>query len=260
MSLNGVFAVTGGASGIGRGVATRLTEEGARVVVLDANAEAAARVAGELGGEAHALDVSDPSQVQNVFGRLGPLQGLVNCAGISDVTPIVSITAETWQHVVAVQLHGTFYCLQAAARNMLANHVAGTIVNISSVNARFGHRGLGAYSAAKAGVSMLTVVAAMELAQSGIRVNAIAPGIVESGMTAEVVQDPAFVAAWRAAIPLGRIGQPTDMAEVVLFLSTPQSGWMTGQVLCVDGGGSLRVEPKMFPDDAWSADALRGQL
>jgi NAD(P)-dependent dehydrogenase (short-subunit alcohol dehydrogenase family) len=113
----------------------------------------------------------------------------VNCAGNSEVAPVVSLTPEAWQRMVAVQLHGTFYCLQAAARNMLAHDVSGTIVNISSINARFGHRGLSAYSAAKAGVSMLTVVAALELAQAGIRVNAVAPGIVESGMTAEVLQD-----------------------------------------------------------------------
>jgi 3-oxoacyl-[acyl-carrier protein] reductase len=260
MSMAGLFAVTGGASGIGRGVCRRLAEEGAHVAVLDAAGGAAEDVAKELGGEAHVLDVSDPAAVAEVFGSLGPLQGLVNCAGISDVTPIVAITAQAWRQVIGVQLDGTFFCLQAAARNMVAHGAGGTIVNTASVNATFGHRGLGAYSAAKAGVAMLTRVAALELAQAGIRVNAVAPGIVETGMTAQVVQDPDFVRTWSGAIPLGRIGQPDDIADVVAFLCSPQSRWMTGQVLAVDGGGSLRVEPKMFPDEAWSLEALRAQV
>jgi NAD(P)-dependent dehydrogenase (short-subunit alcohol dehydrogenase family) len=260
MAGQGLFAVTGGGSGIGRGVAQRLAAEGASVAVLDANGDAAELVAKDLAGSAHVLDVSDPDRVAEVFDGIGPLQGLVNCAGISDVTPLVTLSAETWRHVIGVQLDGTFFCLQAAARNMLRNGIAGTIVNTASVNATFAHRGLSAYSAAKAGISMLTKVAALELAQAGIRVNAIAPGIVESGMTAQVLEDADFVRTWSAAIPSGRLGRPDDIADVAWFLSNSQSRWMTGQVLAVDGGGSLRVEPKMFPDDAWSAEALRSQL
>jgi NAD(P)-dependent dehydrogenase (short-subunit alcohol dehydrogenase family) len=230
------------------------------VAVLDVNRAAADEVAREVGGEAHVLDVSDPASVSEVFGRLDPLQGLVTCAGISDVTPIVAMTADTWRRVVGVQLDGTFFCLQAAARSMVAQGTGGTIVNTASINATFGHRGLSAYSAAKAGIAMLTRVAALELAQAGIRVNAVAPGIVETGMTAQVVQDPEFVRAWSGAIPLGRLGQPDDIADVVTFLCSSQSRWVTGQVLAVDGGGSLRAEPKMFPDEAWSLEALRAQL
>jgi 3-oxoacyl-[acyl-carrier protein] reductase len=260
MELNGLFAVTGGGSGIGKGVAQRLYDAGAQVAILDANEAAAKQAADELDGEWYHLDVSDPDQVDSVFCSLGPLQGLVSCAGISDVTPIVSMSNETWRKVTSVQLDGTFYCLRAAARNMLRNSIEGTIVNTSSVNATHPHRGLSAYCAAKAGIAMLTRVAALELAQAGIRVNAVAPGIVESGMTAQVLGDPEFVRTWSEAIPLGRLGRPDDIAEVVLFLSTTQSRWMTGQILSADGGGSLRVEPKMFPDEAWTADALRAAL
>jgi 3-oxoacyl-[acyl-carrier protein] reductase len=260
MSLTGMFAVTGGGSGIGRGVCRRLAGEGARVAVLDVNGGAAQEVAKEVGGEAHVLDVSDPAAVREVFGRLDSLQGLVSCAGISDVTPIVAMTAQDWRRVVGVQLDGTFFCLQAAARLMVAQGTGGTIVNTASINATFGHRGLSAYSAAKAGIAMLTRVAALELAQASIRVNAVAPGIVETGMTSEVVQDPDFVRTWSAAIPLGRIAQPDDIADVVAFLCGPQSRWVTGQVLAVDGGGSLRAEPKMFPDEAWSLGALQARL
>jgi NAD(P)-dependent dehydrogenase (short-subunit alcohol dehydrogenase family) len=257
MSSTGLFAVTGAGSGIGRGVARRIAEDGARVAVLDGNRDAAQAVAEELDAKAHVLDVSDPHAVGEVFGRLGPLQGLVSCAGISDVTPIIGMSPDTWRRVLAVQLDGTFFCLQAAARNMIAHGVAGTIVNTASVNATFGHRGLSAYSAAKAGIVMLTKVAALEFAQAGIRVNAVAPGIVETGMTAQVIRDPEFVRSWSAATPLGRLGRPDDIADVVFFLSSPASRWMTGQILAVDGGGSLRVEPKMFPDDAWSDEALK---
>jgi NAD(P)-dependent dehydrogenase (short-subunit alcohol dehydrogenase family) len=260
MSMTGLFAVTGGGSGIGRGVCRRLAADGVRVAVLDMNGDAADEVAKEVGGEAHVLDVSDPARVGEVFFRLGSLQGLVNCAGISDVTPIVAVTPQAWRRVTAVQLDGTFFCLQAAARTMIAQGTGGTIVNTASINATYGHRGLSAYCAAKAGIAMLTRVAALELAQAGIRVNAVAPGIVETGMTAEVVRDPDFVRTWSAAIPLGRIGQPDDIADVVAFLCSPQSRWLTGQVLATDGGGSLRTEPKMFPDEVWSLEALQAQL
>ncbi len=160
MGIAGLFAVTGGGSGIGRGVSRKLAEEGGRVAVLDANGSAAEKVAKEVGGEAHVLDVSDPAAVGQVFGMLGPLQGLVTCAGISDVTPIVAMTAQTWRRVTGVQLDGTFFCLQAAVRNMIAHGMGGAIVNTASINATFGHRGLSAYSAAKAGIAMLTRIAA----------------------------------------------------------------------------------------------------
>src|SRR5262249_46256043 len=157
-----------------------------------------------------------------VFAELGSLRGLVACAGISDVTPIVGLGADTWRHVIGVQLDGTFYCLRAAARAMIAAGVAGTIVTTASGDATFRHRGLSAYSAAKAGIAMLTKIAALEFAQAGIRVNAIAPGIVETGMTAHVFKDPHFVRTWTDGTPLGRLGHPDDIADVVLFLSSPQ--------------------------------------
>lgn len=260
MTSSQLYAVTGAGSGIGREVARTFAANGALVAVLDANSDTAKSVADEIGGTAYVLDVSDAQAVADVFGQLDALQGLVTCAGISDVTPIVTMPPEAWRRVIGIQLDGTFLCVQAAARNMLSHGVAGTIVNTASVNATFAHRGLAAYSAAKAGIAMLTKVAALELAQAGIRVNAIAPGIVETGMTAQVVQDSEFVRTWSHAIPLGRLGRTDDIADVVYFLSTPASRWMTGQILAVDGGGSLRVEPKMFPDEAWSADALRSQL
>jgi len=245
MTVEGLFVVTGGGSGIGAGVVRALHAAGADVAVLDLNGANAKAMAHEVGGSAHEVDVADSGAVDELFGSLGPVRGLVSCAGIpGDIAPLV----------------GTFFCLRAAARNMLRHDVSGTIVNTSSVNAQFGHRGLGPYSAAKAGISMLTRVAALELSPSGIRVNAVAPGIVETGMTRELIADPDFVRPWIERNPFGRVGQPADIADVVVFLSTDASRWITGQTIATDGGTSLRVEPPMHPDEAWSREALLAQI
>jgi NAD(P)-dependent dehydrogenase (short-subunit alcohol dehydrogenase family) len=260
VTLEGLFAVTGAGSGIGAGVARAIRNAGGEIAALDLNGDAAEATAKELSGRAHQLDVSDPDAVGKVFASLGPLRGLVNCAGISALSPLVTCSIDEWRKVISVHLDGTFLCLQAAATNMLRNGIKGTIVNTASVNATHAHRGLGAYSAAKAGIAMLTKVAALELAPSGIRVNAFAPGAVLTAMTAEAFADPEWSRVWTDANPLGRVGQPDDIADVVVFLSSNESRWVTGQTLAIDGGQSLRVEPKIFPDEAWSRESLLGQL
>lgn len=192
--LEGLYAVTGGGSGIGAGCVRALRAAGAEVAVIDVDADAAETVAAEVGGTARHLDVTDMDAVEALLAGIGALRGLVNCAGIvGAIEPIVSYPADEWRRVLAVHLDGTFFCLRAAARNMLRNGIPGTIVNTSSVNAQFGHRGLAGYSAAKAGISMLTKIAALELAASGIRVNAVAPGIVATGMTGDLLADEGFV-------------------------------------------------------------------
>jgi NAD(P)-dependent dehydrogenase (short-subunit alcohol dehydrogenase family) len=261
MKLDGLFAVTGGGSGIGAGVVRALHAAGGEVAVLDLDGANAKAVAEEVGGAVHQVDVTDADAVDEVFDSLGPLRGLVSCAGIAgEIVPLVACSNEEWRRVTSVHLDGTFFCLRAAARNMVRNVVAGTIVNTSSVNAQFGHRGLGAYSAAKAAISMLTRVAALELAASGIRVNAVAPGIVATGMTEQLIGDPEFVRPWIERNPFRRVGQPADIADVVAFLSSDESRWITGQTLATDGGTSLRVEPPMHPDEAWSREALVARL
>jgi 3-oxoacyl-[acyl-carrier protein] reductase len=140
---------------------------------------------------------------------------------------------------------------------MVAHGRGGSVVFVGSVNGRFGHRGHSAYGAAKAGVEMLARVAALEFAGAGIRVNAVAPGIVESGMTAAVLADDDFVGRWSAAIPLGRFGRPDDIADVITFLLSRRSRWINGQVIAVDGGASLRVEPKIGPDEDWTLPAIQ---
>jgi len=256
MADSPVHAVTGGGSGIGAGVSRELAAGGASVVVLDRNLDAAEAVAEEVGGTARQLDVTDEDAVERVYAELGPIAGAVNCAGFSMLKPIVGSTLEDWHRMTSVHLDGTFLCLRAAASSMLMRGVPGSIVNIASVNAQFAHRGLGAYSAAKAGIVMLTRVAALELAGAGIRVNAVAPGMVVTGMNRARFDDEDFTRTWTASMPLGRVAYPVDIAKVVAFLVGPDSGWVTGQTIGTDGGGSLRVEPKIFADEQWTRPAL----
>src|SRR5580698_2416281 len=246
MADSPVHAVTGGGSGIGAGVSRELAAGGASVVVLDRNLDAAEAVAEEVGGTARQLDVTDEDAVERVYAELGPIAGAVNCAGFSMLKPIVGSTLEDWHRMTSVHLDGTFLCLRAAASSMLMRGVPGSIVNIASVNAQFAHRGLGAYSAAKAGIVMLTRVAALELAGAGIRVNAVAPGMVVTGMNRARFDDEDFTRTWTASMPLGRVA----------YLVGPDSGWVTGQTIGTDGGVSLRVEPKIFADKQWTRPAL----
>jgi NAD(P)-dependent dehydrogenase (short-subunit alcohol dehydrogenase family) len=256
MADSPVHVVTGGGSGIGAGVARELAASGAHVVVLDRNVDAAKAVAAEVGGTARELDVTDEAAVNRVYAELGPVAGAVNCAGFSMLKPIVGSTLADWHRMTSVHLDGTFLCLRAAAASMIANGLPGSIVNIASVNAQFAHRGLAAYSAAKAGIVMLTRVAALELAAAGIRVNAVAPGMVRTGMNEARFSDEEFTSKWTASMPLGRVAYPVDIAKVVAFLAGQDSGWVTGQTIATDGGVSLRVEPKIFPDEQWTREAL----
>jgi NAD(P)-dependent dehydrogenase (short-subunit alcohol dehydrogenase family) len=255
-TLEGRFAVTGGGSGIGAGVAVALRRAGAEVVVLDRSGRRAADTAAAVGGTWRELDVTDPPAVTRAFDECGPLSGAVNCAGIGFSAPMVAQSLEDWRRVTAVNLDGTFLCMQAAARNMLRHGEGGSIVNIASINASFVHRGLSAYAASKAAVVALTRVAAAELAPAGIRVNGVAPGMVATGMTRRLLDDPEQVATWTASIPMRRVAEPADIADLVVFLCGDESRWLVGQTLLADGGASLSVEPPMSADSDYSPDAL----
>jgi len=256
MADSPVHVVTGGGSGIGAGVCRQLASAGASVVVVDRNLDAAEAVAAEVDGTARQLDVTDEDAVERVYAELGPIAGAVNCAGFSMLKPLVGSTLADWHRMTSVHLDGTFLCLRAAASSMITHGLPGSIVNIASVNAQFAHRGLGAYSAAKAGIVMLTRVAALELAAAGIRVNAVAPGMVVTGMNRARFDDEDFTRTWTASMPLGRVAYPVDIAKVVAFLVGPDSGWVTGQTIATDGGVSLRAEPKVFADEQWTRSAL----
>jgi NAD(P)-dependent dehydrogenase (short-subunit alcohol dehydrogenase family) len=249
-------AVTGGGSGIGAAVCQKLAEAGASVAVLDIEADRAEAVATKVGGTPYRVDVTDEAQVSEVYESLSGLHGSVNCAGYNLISPIVAMSLQDWRRMTAVHLDGAFLNLRAAARCMLRQSSAGSIVNIASINGFYVHRGMAGYASGKAGVAMLTRVAALELASAGIRVNAVAPGVVETELTRPVMSDPVVAKRWVDGIPLGRLGLPDDIADIVTFLLSRDSRWITGQTILADGGASLRVEPVVTDDAMWSQAAL----
>jgi NAD(P)-dependent dehydrogenase (short-subunit alcohol dehydrogenase family) len=250
------IAVTGGGSGIGAAICEALARHGASVAVFDINLANARSVAERIGGRASRVDVTDEKQVAGAYASLEALHGSVNCAGFNHISPIVATKLEDWRKMTAVHLDGAFLNVRAAARRMIGDSVAGAIVNIASINGFYGHRGMSGYASGKAGVTMLTRIAALELASSGIRVNAVAPGIVETELTRPVMSEPETAQRWVSRIPLARLGQPDDIADIVVFLLGPGSRWVTGQTLLADGGASLRVEPVVTDDAMWSSSAL----
>ena len=232
--------VTGGASGIGRETAVRMLEEGAAVALVDVDEEALATTASELGVRAVVADVGDAAACTNAIneaaGALGGLTVLFNNAGVGAAMPLHKYSDEVFAKLMAVNLTGTFHGIRAAVP-LMREH-GGSIVNHASVSGVRPTRFEGPYSAAKAGVISLTMDAALEYAP-GIRVNCVSPGLVETNLTAIVLGDESMRTKVEDATPLGRIGTPRDVANVVVFLASPLAGYMTGQNVLVDGGSFL---------------------
>lgn len=241
-------AVTGGGSGIGAAIARRFAAEGARIAVLDIDVEAAERVADEVGGVALALDVvrtdDTASVLQTAANELGGLTLLVNNAGVGAIKAVHRYREDQWDHLIDVNLKGTWNGIRAAAP-LLKLSGGGAIVNVSSVSGLRATRGEAPYSAAKAGVNALTQGAALELAPE-IRVNGVAPGFVDTPLTAPVLGDERLRTAVEAGTPLGRIATADEVADVVLFLCSPLARYVTGQTIVVDGGsvlGNAQADP-----------------
>jgi 3-oxoacyl-[acyl-carrier protein] reductase len=260
-----VAVVTGGASGIGRAIARRLAAEGARVALADVNADGLSAVAEEMrgeGGEALAVttDVADSGQVETLFARVierwGTVDILSNNAGIGELSPDLRAQSEDavqamlggarrslgvtsrmddaeWRRMVEIHLFGTFYCTRAALRTM-EERERGAIVNMASVAGLGGIPGAPHYGAAKAGIIGFTKSVALEVGRAGIRVNAIAPGLIDTPMTADA--PPMIRQMILLRTPLGRTGQAEEIAAVALFLASEESSFLTGQVLSPNGG------------------------
>jgi 3-oxoacyl-[acyl-carrier protein] reductase len=240
--LTGQTAViTGGAQGLGLAIAERFVEEGARVVLGDVNLEATESAAKQLGGDDVAAavhcDVTSGDDVDALVAvavdRFGSLDVMVNNAGITRDATMRKMTEEEFDQVIAVHLKGTWNGLRTAAAIMRENK-RGAIVNMSSLSGKVGMIGQTNYSAAKAGIVGMTKAAAKELAHLGVRVNAIAPGLIRSAMTEAMPQR--IWDAKVAEVPMGRAGEPSEVANVALFLASDLSSYMTGTVLDVTGG------------------------
>ncbi|WP_067680423.1 SDR family NAD(P)-dependent oxidoreductase [Nocardia miyunensis] len=237
--------VTGGASGIGGAIARRLAADGASVAIFDrdgAAAQAAAKSIAENGNRAigYEVDVTDRAAIDagvaQVREQLGAPGILVNSAGVTIAGPSLEVTAETWNQVLAVNLTGTFDCCQAVLPDMIAAGW-GRIVNISSSSMHSGVPGMAAYVSSKAGVVGLTKVLALEFGRSGVTVNTIPPGFIETPMMRDSLSKGVFDFDLQVSrTPVGRIGQPEDIAATTAFLVSEEAGYITGQVIGVNGG------------------------
>lgn len=232
--------VTGGNRGIGNGIARMLAGGGARVAVLARSADNAEAAAAALPGDGHAgfaCDVANAAVVDAVFRRieteLAPIDVLVNNAGVTDDNIVVRLSDEAWDRVVDTNLNGAFHTIRAVARGMMRRRT-GRIINITSVVGMTGNRGQANYAAAKAGLIGLTKTVSKELASRGVLCNAVAPGFIETEMTASLSAEAREKLLGQIA--LGRLGTIGDVAGVVRFLAGPDSAYITGQVIVVDGG------------------------
>ena len=237
-----VALVTGGARGIGQAIAMTFAREGADIVVADVNLEVAQKTASEieaLGRKALALemDVTDFAKVEDgvnkILDKFGKVDILVNNAGITKDNLILRMSQSEWDAVINVNLKGTFNCIKAVSRPMIKQR-SGKIVSIASIIGLMGNAGQANYAASKAGIIALTKTVAKELASRNVNANAVAPGFIQTEMTAKLPE--AVKAKMLEAIPLAKLGTPQDVANVCLFLASAEADYITGQVITVDGG------------------------
>jgi len=248
-----VAIVTGGCSGIGQRTVELFVEEGARVFIGDVNGDGIGAMVSKLGHnqcDGAVVDIRDESQVQRMVEgavrRYGRLDIAFNNAGVGGFSPIQDYRLENFQKVIDICLTGTFLCIKHESKRLIAAGRGGSIINVASLNAIQPTEGFAAYCSAKAGVAMLTKVSALELGRHKIRVNAIGPGLIDTPATAGLRNNEAIYEAFIDNSPMGRAGEPEDVAQLAVYLASDASSLMTGQTLYIDGGQSLKKYPELF--------------
>ena len=264
--------VTGGGSGIGKGVATAAVAAGANVMIVGRNADRLAAAADEIkssAGDAGSVlyepaDVTNEDEVARVVDAAtawtGRLHGVVHCAGGSEtIGPVTQIDSELWRRTVDLNINGTMYVLKHSAREMVRGG-GGSFIGISSIAASNTHRWFGAYGVSKSGIDHLMQLAADELGASWVRVNCIRPGLIRTELVAPVLDSPELSADYASCTPLPRPGEVEDIASAAVFLLSDASSYVTGQVINVDGGLMLRRGPdySSMLEPVFGADGLRG--
>jgi NAD(P)-dependent dehydrogenase (short-subunit alcohol dehydrogenase family) len=235
-----VALVTGASRGLGAGISDALKQAGATVVGTSREWGSAEQVAGRLGSVPVAMDVSNVASVRagvdRVASEYGRLDILVNNAGLNVPQGVLDVDEASWDAVLDTNLKGTFFCAQAAARHMVDRGEGGRIINVASQAGVVGIEERSAYGASKAGVVLLTKVLAIELAQHAITVNSVAPTFIATELTRTTLENPAWRERVLSRIPLGRVGEPEDVAAATVYLASPAAALVTGHTLMVDGG------------------------
>lgn len=243
-----VAIITGAGSGIGRAMATIFAQEGAKVVVADINEEGGSetvKLIEDGGGEAEfaRTDVSSEQDIKSMINvaveKFGGLDILINNAGVALMADLMNTTDEIWQKTIDVDLKGVFLGIKAAVPEM-EKRGKGKIISTASIAGLVGFQGITAYCAAKGGVVNMTKEIALDLASKKINVNAIAPGVIKTNMTTDILKDEKTAAGMLAQTPLGRFGEPEDIAWAAVYLASDESDFMTGQTIAIDGGWTAK--------------------